>query len=157
MGLGLVKDRSFARMFGTGAPRAIPAPTFVLFAARDALTIFSSFNVPPLLAPYMPQNTLMRPESWAQFLAPASCQFVSTPLHLLGLDLYNRGENLGVKARWQKIKANYLPSVAARMCRILPASVGTRSILRFRCVIRMADVRACVCAGSGSGALPMRL
>lgn len=123
MGLGLVKDRSFARMFGTGAPRAIPGPTFVLFAARDALTIFFSFNMPPLVAPYMPQNTLMRPESWAQFLAPAGCQLASTPLHLLGLDLYNRGEKVGVKARWQKVKANYLPSVAARMCRILPALV----------------------------------
>lgn len=130
MGLGLVKDRSFARMFGTGAPRAIPIPTFALFAARDALTIFFSFNVPPLLAPYMPQNALMRPESWAQFLAPASCQFISTPLHLLGLDLYNRGEKVGVRARWQKVKANYLPSVAARMCRILPALVVARLIFR---------------------------
>lgn len=131
MGLGLVKDRSFARMFGTGAPRAVPIPTFALFAARDALTIFFSFNIPPLLAPYMPQNTLMRPESWAQFLAPTSCQLLSTPLHLLGLDLYNRGEKVGVRARWQKIKTNYLPSVAARMCRILPASVKARLIFHF--------------------------
>lgn len=124
MGLGLVKDRSFAQMFGTGSPRAIPIPTFALFAARDALTIFCSFNVPPLLAPYMPQNTLMRPESWAQFLAPAGCQILSTLPHLLGLELYNRAEKVGVKARWQKVKANYLPSVVARMCRILPALVA---------------------------------
>lgn len=123
MGLGLVKDRNFARMFGTGTPRPVPAPTFVLFAARDAMTIFFSFNVPPILAPYMPQNTLMRPESWAQFLAPASCQILSTPLHLLGLDLYNRGEKVGFKARCQKIMVNYVPSAAARMCRILPALV----------------------------------
>lgn len=121
MGLGLVKDRSFARMFGTGSPRPVPTPTFALFAARDALTVFSSFNVPPLLAPYMPQNAFMRPESWAQFLAPASCQIMSTPLHLLGLDLYNRGANVGFKARWQKIKVDYFPSMTARMCRILPA------------------------------------
>ncbi|KAH8150281.1 uncharacterized protein LAJ45_05492 [Morchella importuna] len=120
MSLGLVKDRSFARMFGTGSPRPVPAPTFVLFAARDALTIFSSFNVPPLLAPYMPQDMLMKPESWAQFLAPASCQIFSTPLHLLGLDLYNRG-NVSWKERCKMIKTNYFPSAMARMCRILPA------------------------------------
>ncbi|KAI5841156.1 hypothetical protein DFP73DRAFT_136652 [Morchella snyderi] len=120
MSLGLVKDRSFARMFGTGSPRPVPAPTFVLFAARDAMTIFSSFNVPPLLAPYMPQDMLMKPESWAQFIAPASCQILSTPLHLLGLDLYNRG-NIGWKERCKMIKTNYFPSAMARMCRILPA------------------------------------
>lgn len=120
MSLGLVKDRSFARMFGTGSPRPVPAPTFVLFAARDALTIFSSFNVPPLLAPYMPQDILMKPESWAQFLAPTSCQILSTPLHLLGLDLYNRG-NVSWKERCKMIKTNYFPSAMARMCRILPA------------------------------------
>lgn len=121
MSLGLLKDRSFARMFGTGAPRPVPAPTLVLFAARDAMTIFASFNVPPLLAPYMPQNMLMRPESWAQFLAPASCQLLSTPLHLLGLDLYNRGKNVSWKERCKVIRTNYLPSAMARMCRILPA------------------------------------
>ena len=71
MGLGLVKDRNFARMFGTGTPRPVPLPTFLVFSARDAMTIFFSFNVPPLIAPYMPHGLGLRPESCAQFLAPA--------------------------------------------------------------------------------------
>ena len=81
MGLSLVKDRNFARMFGTGSPRPVPLPTFILFSTRDAMTIFSSFNVPPLLAPYMPQSMGVRPESFAQFLAPAGTSFqLLTPL-----------------------------------------------------------------------------
>ncbi|TGZ82584.1 hypothetical protein EX30DRAFT_191770 [Ascodesmis nigricans] len=126
MGLGLIKDRSFARMFGTGPARPVPPPIFVLFATRDALTIMFSFNVPPRLAPYMPTNPIMSQESCAQFLAPASCQLLSTPLHLFGLDLYNRakganGEKLTLKDRLGMIKKNYVQSAAARMCRIIPA------------------------------------
>ncbi|KAF8243342.1 hypothetical protein K440DRAFT_73864 [Wilcoxina mikolae CBS 423.85] len=121
MSLGLIKDRNFARLFGTGSPRPVPFPTFILFSARDAMTIGFSFNIPPRLTPYIPTNPLMKPESCAQFLAPAACQILSTPMHLLGLDLYNRGEKPGWKQRLQFIKSNYTQSVLARMCRIIPA------------------------------------
>lgn len=121
MSLGLVKDRNFARLFGTGAPRPVPLPSFILFSCRDAMTICFSFNVPARLTPYIPANGLMKPESCAQFLAPAACQILSTPLHLLGLDLYNRGERLGWRQRLGAIRANYSQSTMARMCRIVPA------------------------------------
>lgn len=120
--LGLVKDRSFARTFGTGPPRPVPLPTLALFTVRDAITIFFSFNLPPLLVPWMPRNAYWRPESYAQFIGPAVCQFLSTPFHLLGLDLYNKvGPNVTLKDRAQAVRQNYLPSSAARMCRIVPA------------------------------------
>lgn len=121
--LSVFKDRNFARLYGAGPPRPVPLPSLILFSARDAMTICFSFNVPPRLTPYMPQNFLMKPESCAQFLAPAACQLLSTPLHLLGLDLYNRGGNarLGWNERFRVIKANYLQSSLARMCRIVPA------------------------------------
>ncbi|CUS09138.1 unnamed protein product [Tuber aestivum] len=121
MGLGLVKDRNFARIFGTGSPRPVPLPTFILFSTRDAMTIFASFNVPPLLAPYMPQSMGVRPESIAQFLAPAACQMLSTPLHLTGLDIYNRQGKATIKSRWEAVKKNWPASALARMCRIIPA------------------------------------
>lgn len=57
----------------------------------------------------------------AQFLAPAAVQFVSTPMHLLGLDLYNRGAKLGWEDRWLAVKKNWAISSAARICRIVPA------------------------------------
>jgi hypothetical protein len=61
----------------------------------------------------------------AQFVAPAGIQLLSTPLHLLGLDLYNRptgGKELVTWGdRWAIIKKNWGVSAVARMCRIMPA------------------------------------
>jgi len=57
----------------------------------------------------------------AQFLAPAAVQIVSTPLHLLGLDMYNRSGNIGWGDRWTAVRKNWGVSALARMCRIVPA------------------------------------
>jgi hypothetical protein len=58
----------------------------------------------------------------AQFLAPAGVQLFSTPLHLLGLDMYNRaGGGVTWWDRWKIVKKNWVVSTAARMCRIVPA------------------------------------
>ena len=57
----------------------------------------------------------------AQFVAPASVQLLSTPLHLLGLDLYNRGQTLSWRDRWAMVRKNWALSAIARICRIVPA------------------------------------
>ncbi|KAI5845400.1 hypothetical protein BZA05DRAFT_149569 [Tricharina praecox] len=122
MSLGLIKDRNFARLFGTGTPRPVPLPSFVLFSIRDAMTIMFSFNVPSRVSHLMPNaSPFMSSESIAQFVSPVSCQVLSTPLHLFGLDLYNRGRNVTWRERLQMIKVNYSQSTLARMCRIVPA------------------------------------
>lgn len=61
-------------------------------------------------------------QTLVQFLAPASVQIISTPMHLLGLDLYNRGQK-GITwgDRWTIVKKNWGVSAVARMCRIVPA------------------------------------
>jgi len=127
MSLGLVKDSQFAKMFGTrgSVKRAIPPATYALFALRDSMTIFASFNLPPLIAPLLPlsegvEKSISR-ASAAQFLAPAAIQLASTPLHLLGLDLYNRSGRVGWGARWTKVRKDWMMSSLARMCRIVPA------------------------------------
>ncbi|KAI0997769.1 hypothetical protein K3495_g10420 [Podosphaera aphanis] len=129
VGLCLFKDATFARLFGpSGPPRAVPLPSFALFTLRDCLTIFASFNVPPLLGPVLSRQMneeLQRHVSGqtiAQFAAPATVQLLSTPLHLLGLDLYNRqGTTIGWTERWVQVKRNWAISAAARICRIVPA------------------------------------
>lgn len=114
-------------MFGTAsAARTIPLPSYILFMSRDALTIFASFNLPPLVAPNLPLSDdfaekYMSRASAAQFLIPASMQLVTTPLHLLGLDLYNRKEAEGLAERLSKVRADYIKSSLARMARIIPA------------------------------------
>jgi hypothetical protein len=128
VGLCLIKDQAFVRMFGSGGPpRPVPLPSYALFTIRDCLTIFASFNVPPLLGPVISKSMgkelekSLNGQTIAQFLAPASIQLISTPLHLLGLDLYNRGDKLGFADRWQMIRKNWAISSVARICRIVPA------------------------------------
>lgn len=63
--------------------------------------------------------------SAAQFIAPAALQLFSTPLHLLGLDLYNREGGKGKEVSWAsrmgKVRKDWLGSAVARMGRIVPA------------------------------------
>lgn len=65
----------------------------------------------------------MSSASAAQFITPAAVQIVSTPLHLLGLDLYNRpGAGIGgVDGRAAKVVRDWGMSAVARICRIVPA------------------------------------
>lgn len=117
-------------MFGAAGAKATPVPkiTYLLFAARDSLTIFASFNVPPLLAPVLPVGEEVERyasrASIAQFVAPAAVQAISTPLHLLGLDLYNRprgSEGVTAGMRAGKVIKDWGKSFVARVCRIVPA------------------------------------
>lgn len=127
IGLCLIKDRKFAQLFGTGPPRPVGLPTMTLFALRDCMTIFASFNIPPLLGPQLQKHFdskefgVVSGQTAAQFCAPAAIQILSTPMHLLGLDLYNRGEKVSWKDRAQVVWKNWGVSTAARVCRIVPA------------------------------------
>ncbi|KAI1812982.1 hypothetical protein GGS20DRAFT_502707 [Poronia punctata] len=132
VGLCIYKDQVYVRMFGPagGAPRPVSMPSYALFTLRDCLTIFASFNVPPLLGPVISDrlSAEMRRrvsgETVAQFAAPAFVQLFSTPIHLLGLDIYNRPSTAGSVSwseRWALVRKNWLVSSAARICRIVPA------------------------------------
>lgn len=142
MSLCLYKDSQFARMFGplkpptSGSPvaaiaqRSIPLASYALFALRDSFTVFASFNLPPRLAPLIPLSAEVEKQicsraTAAQIIAPAGAQILSTPLHLLGLDLYNRprgtGAGLGGLSRWRKVARDWGGSCLARMARVVPA------------------------------------
>ena len=145
MSICLYKDARFARFFGgspgphaasaaAAASRAtVSRASLALFASRDALTIFASFNAPSMLAPWLGGSIRA-----AQFAAPAAVQLLSTPLHLLGLDLFNRprghrpagvfATNLGQQPatvgwrdRWHIVKRDWFGASIARMGRIIPA------------------------------------
>ncbi|KAK3400023.1 hypothetical protein B0T20DRAFT_468320 [Sordaria brevicollis] len=139
IGLCIYKDQVFVRLFGPPGvtPRPVGLPSYMLFAVRDCMTIFASFNVPPLLGPVLTEKLGKETQKWvsgqtmAQFAAPAVVQLFSTPVHLLGLDMYNR-PSAGAKGgdgrkgptwgeRWTLVRKNWAVSVAARICRIVPA------------------------------------
>ncbi|RHZ69271.1 hypothetical protein CDV55_106723 [Aspergillus turcosus] len=104
----------------------VPRVSYALFCLRDSITIFASFNIPALIAPRIPDGiaaTAGMKSALAQFACPALMQFVSTPMHLLGLDLYNRqpAGGLGWRERVGRIRRDYVVSCFARMGKIVPA------------------------------------
>lgn len=104
----------------------VPRVSYALFCLRDSITIFASFNIPSLIAPRIPDGiaaTAGMKSALAQFACPALMQFVSTPMHLLGLDLYNRqaAGGLGWRERVGRIRRDYVVSCFARMGKIVPA------------------------------------
>lgn len=98
-----------------GSPRPLPIAVYGLFATRDALTIASSFNAPAMLAPYIPGGLTA-----AQLMAPALSQVLVTPVHLLGLDLYNRP---GATDKARIVLKNWPRTALARVGRMF-ASFG---------------------------------
>ncbi|CAI6337235.1 unnamed protein product [Periconia digitata] len=136
LALCLYKDSRFTQLFGstTSAARPVPLPTFALFTVRDCLTIFASFNLPPIIAPHLEHRMSEEVKKYvgaasvAQFATPAAVQLFSTPLHLLGLDLYNRPSDgakkvsvWGADGRVNQVVKNWGMSAIARMGRIVPA------------------------------------
>jgi hypothetical protein len=145
MSLCVYKDSCFARMFGapSASPAAtIPRLTYALFAVRDSLTIFASFNLPSIIAPKLADlppevksrflrmlSTESSRTNTAQFLAPAAIQLVSTPIHLLGLDLYNRQGRLGFGERYSRVVRDWGVSALARMGRIIVSRSRHRALI----------------------------
>ena len=117
-------DRILVNLFKKGYEKKQLAITSKsLFASRDSLTMISSFCLPAILS-YHPQNYFHydshKSDVISQFLCPISIQIISTPLHLLGLDIYNR-DTSSLKERFSFVKREYGKTVLARMSRILPA------------------------------------
>ncbi|KAK4498345.1 hypothetical protein PRZ48_011003 [Zasmidium cellare] len=125
VGLALYKDATFARSFGSPGSklRALPASCYVPFIVRDGITLGATFNVPAAIAPSLPEGVekYMSRLSVAQLAAPAASQFLCTPLHLYGLDLYYRGGKLALRERFEFVRRMWWSSSVARACRVIPA------------------------------------
>lgn len=121
--LSVLKDKAFAKMFGTGEVKPMKLKSMGLFATRDSMTILASFSLPGLISARMQQDLKMErftSDTIVQLVTPVSMQILSTPLHLLGLDIYNRPEATGSE-RKSFIQQEYVKTTLARMARILPA------------------------------------
>lgn len=124
--MGVLKDKTFARMFGVGAVKHFPQISYLCFAVRDSITIFASFNLPHTLA-----KQFGVPQASAQMIVPCVAQAFASPIYLAGLDFYNNPKK-GVTQRVRFIRKEYLRTTFARVGRILPA-YGVGGILN-KCI-----------------------
>ena len=141
-------------MFGApvpllGAASKMPKLSYALFAARDSLTVFASFNLPTLISPLLPfgasAERYISRASAAQYLAPAGIQLLSTPLHLLGLDLYNRPK-VRLRDRIIRVSRDWGGASMARMGRVVPA-FGVGGVVNGRARKRMMGMQGGVLGG----------
>ncbi|KAF9887089.1 hypothetical protein FE257_010583 [Aspergillus nanangensis] len=104
--------------------RSFPLATYSAFLIRDALTIFGSFSLPAMVSASIPDSIASQEHLkilFAQLAIPASIQLISTPIHLLGLDLYNRPMGLSARDRMHRVGRDWIGASLLRMCRIIPA------------------------------------
>ena len=116
--MGILKDRFLATMFGKG-PTTFPLNSYLNFIARDSIIVGASFNGPQLVSPWLHRETKWSKDICdvvAQLGCPAAAQIFGTPIHMLGLDFYNR-PSASLSARIvEAVKSSYAP-IGVRMLR----------------------------------------
>ncbi|KAI9154983.1 hypothetical protein HJFPF1_07544 [Paramyrothecium foliicola] len=127
-GLCVYKDGLCARL-ATKMP--VPAMSYGMFLARDAAALLTSYNLPSLLQPISEgaSSSTPAPSCWLSVMeaqmghmaAPAMAQIVSTPLHLLGLDLHKRQQRVSIRERICKATAHMSFATPLRMLRVIPS------------------------------------
>lgn len=118
----LYKDRSYIRMFEKTV-LDIPFRSYVLFAFRDSMTVGSTFVIKKDFVHSLHiDHQLSYPvaDFIASFTLPIIAQVFSTPLHILGMDYYQRPRVL-LSSRLHHIHNLYISICTGRMLRILPA------------------------------------
>ena len=128
-GMAMLKDKAYAQIYGSNPVKsAIPRWSYAMWIARDLSVIGSSFILPDIVYPKLVDAYGLDEKtarSVCQLALPVSAQFVASPLHYIGLDLYNRQL---ASASWResiidRSKSLYrgaLPVTIARIARIAP-------------------------------------
>ncbi|KAF2830231.1 hypothetical protein CC86DRAFT_286036 [Ophiobolus disseminans] len=128
--LGVWKDVRFVQLYGRpnaqppSRPVKVPRIVGATFLFRDAITIFGSINLPPMLSPLLSDSYFASPAikmAALQLSVPILSQVVATPVHLLALDLYNNQQKEGSASRISRMKRSLVPTTAMRCSRIIPA------------------------------------
>jgi len=136
----IIKDRAFARMFGTVAPRGVPSATYLFWLARDVLSMACVFSLPPVVATKL--DAMLGPGrehlhlNLSQFMVPMACQFPAAVLHLSGLDHYNN-HGVSLSARFNFLRKAFAPTVAVRVLRgLVPYCAGAVANRELRLITR---------------------
>jgi len=124
MGMCLAKDAAFAKMFGEVQKRdgqekaGMSLTVLTLWFGRDIITQFFVFTLPFLLTGLMPDLV-------CRLSAPVAAQYLTTPLHVLGIKLYSLPLGTTIASQWAAVRGSLASTIFARQMRIFPAfSVG---------------------------------
>ncbi|CAM9245237.1 unnamed protein product [Choristocarpus tenellus] len=117
----IAKDQALTKMFGSlsGAGQ-VPCASFALFTARDMATMAAAFTLPTPMSDEMQKRFNVDAgfaDGMSQMLSPGLIQVFSTPVHILGLDLYNH-PSASPLSRLQVIKQAFAPAMVLRVSRI---------------------------------------
>jgi hypothetical protein len=126
-----IKDRFIARTFAArdsfATTAKVPVASYGLWVSRDLVSIGSSFVLPDLIARKFATDPedVTRLRDISQIGVPIVTQFVAGPLHLLGLDMFNRPmQDLSLQRRIVErssfLVQGYGAAVGARVARIIP-------------------------------------
>lgn len=149
--LGVSKDIRFAQLFGISgsidpAKRTLPMPqktgsvaATTTFLVRDAISIYGSFQLAQHCSDMILNSIASHPYSKTvvtQMVVPVLSQLAATPLHLLGLDIYNRPYTVPWSNRLAVVWKDLPSATVIRCARIIPAfgfgcltNMGLRSII----------------------------
>jgi len=125
MSCGIAKDSAYSKLFGCGDQDGCtltPKKAYLVWFLRDVTAFTFILTLPTMVVRQWPRAI---PLDVAKFTTPIVAQYVTTVLHLLGLNMCNNPD--GTMGGW--IKAirpnNYVSTVAARQLRIIPPySIG---------------------------------
>jgi len=137
-GTCIVKDRAFAKMYGTSAPAAVPTGSYLSWLARDVISMGVVFTLPPIVGKQVGSafGSEKAGTIAAQFGLPLVMQFGTTPIHLLGYEIYNNPSGTTAD-RIAFLKKDYLKNVGLRCVRMIPPwSVGTTGNRELRAYLR---------------------
>ncbi|KAJ3543504.1 hypothetical protein NM208_g3548 [Fusarium decemcellulare] len=135
--LGIWKDVRYAQIFTARLPSVAtksqhsqlqvkaPKAATAVFLLRDGVTIFGSSTMAPAVSALIPDALATSAHAKAiisQLTVPVFSQLFASPVHLLGLDLYNRqGHGLSLSNRLAQIRRDVLPVTLLRCLRVIPA------------------------------------
>merc|ERR1712187_542037 len=101
--------------------RSVPLTTYGTFLFRDSLIMGAGFILPAVVAGAIKSNTeidAQTADKIAQLATPCSMQIVITPIHLLGLNMYNMPEATAAE-RFRAVCSTYPEATGVRMFRFL--------------------------------------
>lgn len=113
------KDVIYTRMYGTSAGSRIPKSSLALYFGRDILTLCATFGFPDLVAASLGRHGIdpAAAKALSQISIPCTVQLVTTPLHLLGINLYNCPE-ASIRDRFKFLRSEYVNNTVVKALRV---------------------------------------